>query len=177
MWMSCRWGVLCEQPNFEISKALQVCVNTSFSVLHFSEDEIVSNADKIGVSLGENSREIAKSVNDLLDLEADRAMDMLRNIAVVKPMNDNEVNELGFRSLECFCDDVIPPSVLDREALEVEEHATPLQPNEGLGNNLSHADSEVVLDKPKRTKEEGVPFSTVRRSMRTKFKQKIHDEK
>ena len=52
----------------------------------------------IGVSLGTNRWEIVRFVNDLLDLEADRAMQMLRNIAVVKPIKETNVNTLGVRA-------------------------------------------------------------------------------
>ena len=84
-------------------------MNNRLSVLHFSKDEIFSNADNIGTSLGGNSREIAKSINDLLELEVDRAMEILRNIALVKPMNESEVNELGIWALECFVRIYFPP--------------------------------------------------------------------
>ena len=56
------------------------------SILHFLNDEIVENANQLGVSLGSNDTEISNSVNDLLDLEAERALEMIRNIATVKPM-------------------------------------------------------------------------------------------
>lgn len=55
----------------------------------------MDRADRLGVLLGANSREIATSINELLDLEADRAMDMLINIAAVKPKEENEINALG----------------------------------------------------------------------------------
>lgn len=75
----------------DLESTTGVSINTSFSILNFSDDEIVNNATKIGVSLGSNSMEVAKSVNDLLDLEAERAMHMLRNIASITPMRDSEV--------------------------------------------------------------------------------------
>lgn len=134
-------------------------VNTSFSVLHFSENDIVDRADKLGVSLGDNGREVAISINELLDLEADRAMNMLKNIAAIKPMEESAINELGVRELEYMCEDLVPTSLLDALTLEVEEHAAPLQPTEGLGNDLSHAGCEIVPDKPKRTRQKKVcPF-------------------
>ena len=40
---------------------------------NFSNDEIVENANQLGVSLGSSVTEISNSVNDLLDLEAERA--------------------------------------------------------------------------------------------------------
>ena len=70
-------------------------VNTSNSIMHFSNDEIAENANQLGVSLGSNVTEISNSVNDLLDLEAERALEMIFNIAAVKPMTDSEVDALG----------------------------------------------------------------------------------
>ena len=66
-------------------------VNTSNSILHFSNIEIIHNANQLGVSLGSNDNEISHSVNDILDLEADRALDMIHNLAAIKPMNDSDI--------------------------------------------------------------------------------------
>ena len=33
---------------------------------------------------------------------------MIRNLAVVKPMNDSDVDALGFRVLDSFCADLAP---------------------------------------------------------------------
>ena len=63
-------------------------VNTSCSILHFSEHEITSDATNLGVSLGSNGKEIAKSVNELLDLEAERASEIIRNIVAMRPVNE-----------------------------------------------------------------------------------------
>ena len=49
-------------------------VNTSNFILHFFNEEIIYNANQLGVSLGSNVSEISNSVNDLLDLEAERAL-------------------------------------------------------------------------------------------------------
>ena len=84
-------------------------VNTSNSILHFSNDEIINNANQLGVSLGSNDSEISNSVNDILDLEAERALEMIRNLAAVKPMNDSDFDALGVRVLDNFCADLVPP--------------------------------------------------------------------
>ena len=81
-------------------------VNTSNSILHFSNDEIIHNANQLGVSLGSNDSEISKSVNDILDLEAERVLELIRNLAVVKPMNDSNIDALGVRVLDTFCADL-----------------------------------------------------------------------
>ena len=83
-------------------------VNTSNSILHFSNDEIIHNANQLGVSLGSNDSEISKSVNDILDLEAERALELIRNLAVVKPMNDSDIDALGVWVLDSFSADLAP---------------------------------------------------------------------
>ena len=55
------------------------------SIMHFTEHEIIDMANDFGVTLGSNEKEVAKSVNDLLDLEAERASKIIRNLASVKP--------------------------------------------------------------------------------------------
>ena len=101
-------------------------VNKSNSILHFSNDEIVHNANQLGVSLGSNDSEISKSVNDILDLEAERALELIRNLAAVKPMNDSDIDALGVRVLDSFCVD-LAPSITETEEedglLPLEERA------------------------------------------------------
>ena len=70
-------------------------VNTSNSILYFSNSDIINNANQLGVSLGSNDSEISNSVNDLLDLEAERALETIRNLEAVKLMNDAEINARG----------------------------------------------------------------------------------
>ena len=53
--------------------------------------------------MGSNDIEVSKSVNDLLDLEAERALEMIRNLAAVKSMNDSDVDALGVNVLDSFC--------------------------------------------------------------------------
>ena len=88
-----------------ILRSLLVCQST---LLHFSNNEIIHNANQLGVSLGSNDFEVSKSVNDLLDLEAERALEMIRNLAAVKPMNDSDVDALGVNVLDSFCADLAP---------------------------------------------------------------------
>ena len=52
-------------------------VHKSSPILHFSEHDILYKANNIGVSLGSNTKQVAKSINDLLDLEAERASDII----------------------------------------------------------------------------------------------------
>ena len=92
----------------DIEVTTGMSVNTSNSILHFSNDEIIHNTNQLGVSLGSNDSEIYKSINDILDLEAERALEMIRNLAAVKPMNDSDIDALGVRVLDNFCADLAP---------------------------------------------------------------------
>ena len=92
-------------------------------------------------------------------------------------MEESEINELGVRELEHKCEDLVPTSLLDSEALEVEEHAASLHATEDAGIDLSHAGCEIDPEKPKRTRKRKVyGLSAVRRSARIKLKQKFHDD-
>ena len=82
-------------------------VNKQCSILHFSEHVIISRAYDIGVSLGSNGKEIVKSVNNILDLEAERASELIRALAAVKLMSDADINNLGVPLLETFCDEMM----------------------------------------------------------------------
>ncbi|XBI06059.1 hypothetical protein VPH35_134124 [Triticum aestivum] len=44
----------------------------------------------------------------ILDLEVERALEMLRNLAVVKPMNDSDIDVLGVMVLDSLCADLAP---------------------------------------------------------------------
>ena len=90
----------------EISTGMSV--NISNSLLHFSNEEIINNANQLGVSLGATDSEISNSVNDLLDLEVERALETIRNLGAVKPMNDDEIDALGVRVLDNLCADLAP---------------------------------------------------------------------
>lgn len=164
----------------DIEATTGMSVNTSCSILHFSEHDIIDKAGNLGISLGSNEKEIAKSVNDLLDLEAERTLEMIRNIAAVKPMNNDEISNLGITALERLCDDLIPPSepedVVEDTSSEVYE--APLQPVGTEPASSGPLDAKEMHDKPKRSwKRKVYPASAVRRSARVKFKKKFHDDK
>ena len=146
-------------------------VNKSNSVLHFTNDEIVHNANQLGVSLGSNDSAITKLVNDILDQEAERALEMIRNIAAVKPMCDSEVDALGVRVLDNFCVDLMPPS----SEADVEDDSTEI-----VLASPSDTGCEDQLQRqtvPKRKwKRKVYPVSAVRRSARIRTAKKFHDE-
>ena len=146
-------------------------VNTSNSILHFSNDEIVDNANQLGISLGSNEGEISNSINDLLDLEAERALDMIRNLAAVKPMNDSEIDALGVRVLDDFCADLAPPLPEPEEEDESVEMDVVGPPEMGSEDRVD------ARTGPKRKwKRKIYPMSTVRRSARIRTAKKFHDE-
>ena len=146
-------------------------VNTSNSILHFSNDEIVDNANQLGISLGSNNGEISNSINDLLDLEADRALDMIRNLAAVKPMNDSEIDALGVRVLDDFCADLVPPLPEPEEEDESVEMDVVGPPETGSEDQVD------ARTGPKRKwKRKIYPTSAVRRSARIRTAKKFHDE-
>ena len=90
-------------------------VNTSCSILHFSEHDIIDKDNNLGISLGSNDKETAKSINDLLDLETDRVVDLIRHLAAVKPMNEADINDLGVTALQSLCEDLVPTEGLEAE--------------------------------------------------------------
>lgn len=164
----------------DIKATTGMSINTSCSILHFSEPKIINNASNLGISFGSNGKEIAKSVNDLLDLEADRALELIRNIAAVKPMNESYINNLGVTALQNLCEDLVPTSVLENEEEDMvsEGYMAPVQPEAISLTTSSHEDSEAMQDKPKRSwKRKVYPTSAVRRSARVRQKKKFHDEK
>ena len=143
-------------------------VNTSNSILHFSNDEIVNNANQLGISLGSNEGEISNSDNDLLDLEAKRALEMIRNLAAVKPMNDSDIDALGVRVLDNFCADLANPISEPEEEDESFEDAVVRPPDPGCEDHLESKTS------PKRKwKRKIYPTSAVRRSARIRTAKKI----
>ena len=105
-----------------------------------------------------------------------RAVDMIRHIAAVKPMNDSQIDALGVRVLDGMCAD------LDSALLETEEDSNP--------ETSLHVDEPLVLEaeiecgdqadghiKPKRTwKRKVYPMSAVRRSARIRTAKKFHDD-
>lgn len=164
----------------DIEATTRMSVNTSCSILHFSEHDIINNAGNLGTSLSSNGKEIEKSVNDLLDLEAERALEMSHNIVSMKPMNDVETYNLGITALESLCGDLIPTSGAEAEVDEMgsEGYVAPL-PRECTTQTVpGHMDVKGVQDKPKHSwKRKVYPASAVRRSARFKFMKKSHDDK
>ena len=79
----------------DVEATTSMSVNTSASILHFSDSEIIQNASDIGISIGTSGKQLAKSINDILDLEADRAIEFIQTLAAVKPMNESDINDLG----------------------------------------------------------------------------------
>ncbi|XP_037450684.1 metal transporter NRAT1-like [Triticum dicoccoides] len=108
-------------------------------------------AAKLRISLGSNEGEVSNSINDLLDLEAERALELIRNLAVVKPMNDSEIDALGVRVLDDFCADLAPP----------------LQEQEEEDENVEM----VVVSPPETGREDRVRTRT---SPKRKWKRKIY---
>lgn len=160
----------------DVKNSTGMSINTEHSILHFSPQDIIDNATSVGVILGSNSKEISKSINDLLDLEVDRALDIIRTIAAIKPMNDEAISNMG--GLNLLCDNLV--STEDREepqeGLQIDQ-----QPNailhEGAENTTGYMDQEYVSEKPKRTYKRRVyTVSAIRRSARFKTAKKFHDE-
>ena len=122
--------------------------------------------------------EAAKSINDLLDLEADRAMEIIRNIVAVKPMDEDDINNPGVNALQRLCEDLVPTEGLESEEDAVlEGYMAPLQPAATQNTDTELIDTEVSLGKPKRTwKRKVYPISAVCRSARARKKKKFHDE-
>ena len=146
-------------------------VNLSNSLLHFSNEEIINNANQLGVSLGATDSEISNSVNDLLDLEAERALETIRNLAAVKPMNDDEIDALGVRVLDNLCADLAPPNH------DSEEDDVPLENDASNICEPGYEDRATEPSKPKRKwKRKIYPDSAVRRSARIRTTKKFHDE-
>ena len=146
-------------------------INTSYSILHFSNNEIINNANQLGVSLGSNDSEIANSVNDILDLEAEHALEMIQNLAAVKPMNDSDIDALGVRVLYNFCADLAPSFP------ESEEEDDTFEPEVVRSMEPGCEDRVEDQNKPKRKwKRKIYPASAVHRSARICTTEKIHEE-
>ena len=157
----------------DIEVTTGMSVNLSNSIMHFSTDEIIHNATQVGVSLGNNNYEISNSVNDLLDLEAERALETIRNLAAVRPMNDAEIDALGVRVLDNLCADLEPNSIgsdVDEVSIDVGDHQSP-DPPPGYEDRL------VGTEQPKRKcKRKVYPASAVCRSARIRTAKKFHDD-
>ena len=147
-------------------------VNVSNSILHFSNGEIINNANQLGVSLGSTNSEISNSVNDLLDLEAEHSLETIRNIAAVKPMNDAEIDALGVRVLDNLCADLAPSNN------ESEDDDVPIDDAVVSTVEPGYEDRETEPSKPKRKwKRKIYPDSAVRRSARIRTTKKFYDDR
>lgn len=164
----------------DIETSTGMSIDTSCSILHFSEDDIILNANELGVSLGSNAKEISKSVNDLLDLEAERVIETVRKIAVVEPMNDSNLNDLGMGVLERLCEDLVPSPLMPDERNDIvdEGYVAPIQKMLCAQQETGYVDRSNVQDRPKRTwKRKVYTVSVVRRSARFKTPKEFHDER
>ena len=150
----------------------------SCSILHFSEKELVDKANDLGISLGSNETEVVKSVNDLLDMEAERASEIIRNLASIQPMNDNDMNNLGINDLANICNNLLPSvEAEDEEDVENTDTVEPLLMEEAVSVIDNTIVPQGVEEKPKRPwKRKIYPTSAVRRSARVKLKKKFHDD-
>ena len=106
----------------------------------------------------------------MLDLEAERDLELILNLAAVKPMNDSEIDALGVRVLHNFCHDLAPP---------LQE---PEEEDENIGLEVDNPAVMGTLDRegptsPKRKwKRKTYSMSAVRRSARIRTAKKFHDE-
>ena len=150
----------------------------SCSILHFLEYDIVDKANDLGISLGSNETEVVKSINDLLDLEAERASEIIQNLASIKPMNDNEMNNLGMVDLANICNNLLPSAeAKDEEGSETTDTVEPLLMEGAVFVVANPTFLQGVGEKPKRPwKRKIYPASAVRRSARVKLKKKFHDD-
>ena len=156
----------------DVETTTGMSVIKSNSILHFSDNEIIHNANQLGISLGNNDLQIAKSVNDILDLEAERAVDMIRHIAAVKPMNDSEIDALGVRVLDGLCAD-LDPALPETEEDTIPEVSLHVDEPEAIEAENACADQADGHHKPKRTwKRKVYPVSAARRSARIRTAKK-----
>ena len=104
-------------------------------------------------------------------MEAERALETIRNLAAVKPMNDDEIDALGVRVLDNLCADLAPPNH------DSEEDDAPLENDARNICEPGYEDRATELSKPKRKwKRKIYPDSAVRRSARIRTTKKFHDE-
>ena len=107
----------------------------------------------------------------MLDLEAERALETIRNLAAVKPMNDDEIDALGVRVLDQLRADLAPSNN------ESEDDDMPLENADGSIVQPGYEDRASEPSKPKRKwKRKIYPDSAVRRSARIRTTKKFHDK-
>ena len=152
----------------DVEASIGMSVDKSCSILHFTEHEIIDKANDLGISLGSDEKEIAKSVNDLLDLEAERALEIIQNLASVKPMNDDDMKNLGMDDLANICNNLLPSAEAeDEEESETTDTVEPLMMEGTVSCIADPTFSKGDGEKPKRPwKRKFYPTLVVRRSAR-----------
>lgn len=107
----------------------------------------------------------------MLDLEAERALEMIPNLVAVKPMNDSNIDALGVRALDNLCADLAQPSPEPEEEDErvdiVDLHTSAT----GCEDQLESFNAPT-----RKWKRKIYPDSAVRRSARIRTAKKFHDE-
>ena len=99
------------------------------------------------------------------------ALEMIRNLAAVKPMNDSDIDALGVRVLDNFCADLAPSLPESEEENDTFEAAVVRSTEPGCEDRVEDQ------NKPKRKwKRKIYPASAVRRSARIRTAKKFHDE-
>jgi hypothetical protein len=107
-------------------------------------------------------------------------MEMIRNLAAVKPLNDSEIDALGVRVLDSFCEDLAPsPAQSDEDESFVSLGvSTPVAPEACRLTELGCMDRIYEQHKPKRKWNQKIyPASAVRKSARIWTIKKFYDEK
>jgi hypothetical protein len=162
----------------DVEATTGMSLDKSCSILHFTDHEIIDKANDLGISLGSNEKEVAKSVNDLLDLEAERASEIIQNLASVRPMNDDDMKNLGMADLENICNNLLPNAEAEgEEGSETADIVEPLMMEGTVSSSAGHTFPKGDGEKPKRPwKRKVYPTSAVRRSARVKLKKKFHDD-
>ena len=158
---------------------VQTCalpIYTEHSILHFTPQEILDKATAVGVTLGETSQQVSKSINDLLDLEVDRALDIIRNLAAVRPMTDKEISTMG--GLNLLCQNLVLEEEFKQSHVAFDDsNITNSHLTDTAKDIHGYMDQEYASDKPKRNSKRRVyPVSAVRRSARFRTAKFFYDE-
>ena len=136
----------------DVEATTDMSFDRSCSIMHFSEHEIIDKANNLGITLGSNEKEVPKSVNDLLDLEAERAFEIIRNLTSLKPMNEDDMNNLGIVALENICNNLLPSEeAKDEEGSEMLDTVEPLVTEVTVLCPIEHTVSVGAGEKPKRS--------------------------
>ena len=107
----------------------------------------------------------------MLDLEAERVLEMIRNLAAVKPMSNSDIDALGVMALDNLCADLAHPSPEPKEEDERVDNVEVRTSETGCEDQLES------FNIPKRKwKRKIYPDSAVRRSARIRTAKKFNDE-